>query len=79
MVRVDEDSALVKIGTTVASWLKTKCSPGAITTIHIIHGAGTSASLAPFGADGEDPMYCPDGYGRGGRWPRSFTYLHFRT
>jgi hypothetical protein len=28
------------MGTQLAAWLKTKCSPGAITTMHIIHGGG---------------------------------------
>lgn len=36
-VRVDDNSILIRIGTTLASWFKTKVSPGAITTMHIIH------------------------------------------
>ena len=36
-IRVDDDSMLIKIGTTLASLFRTKVSPGAITTMHIIH------------------------------------------
>jgi len=36
-VRVDDDSYLIKIGAALANLFKTKVSPGAITTMHIIH------------------------------------------
>ena len=36
-VRVDDDSYLIKIGTALAKAFKTKVSPGAITTMHVIH------------------------------------------
>jgi hypothetical protein len=44
-VRVDDDSMLIKIGTTLASLFKTKVSPGAITTMHIIHAPKGGLSL----------------------------------
>ena len=44
-VRVDDDSYLIKIGTALASAFKTKVSPGAITTMHIIHAPKGGLSL----------------------------------
>jgi len=44
-VRVDDDSVLIKIGTTLASWFKTKVSPGAITTMHVIHAPKAGLTL----------------------------------
>lgn len=44
LVWVDDNSVLIKIGTTLARWFGTKVSPGAITTMHIVHmpSAGTN-------------------------------------
>jgi len=36
-VRVDEDSVLLRIGTTLARWFKSPVSPEAITTMHVLH------------------------------------------
>jgi hypothetical protein len=44
-VRVDDDSYLIKIGTALARLFKTKVSPGAITTMHIIHAPKGGLSL----------------------------------
>ena len=44
-VRVDEDSYLIKIGTALARAFKTKVSPGAITTMHVIHAPKGGLSL----------------------------------
>src|SRR2546426_75177 len=44
-IRVDDDSVLIKIGTTLAGLFKTKISPGAITTMHIIHAPAGGLSL----------------------------------
>jgi hypothetical protein len=41
LVRVDQDSLLIKIGTQLATLVKSKVSPGAITTMHIIHAPGS--------------------------------------
>jgi hypothetical protein len=47
LVRVDENSYLIKIGQKLADLFGTKTSPGAITTMHIIHAPGAmSPSLA---------------------------------
>ena len=37
-VLVDDDSVLIRIGVFLATLLNTKVSPGAITTMHIVHG-----------------------------------------
>lgn len=44
-VRVDDDSYLIKIGTTLADWCKTKVSPRTITTMHIIHAPAGGLSM----------------------------------
>ena len=36
-VRVDDDSVLLRIGVKLASLFKTKVTPGAVTTMHVIH------------------------------------------
>jgi hypothetical protein len=36
-IRVDDDSILIRIGTTLARWFKSAVSPGAITTMHVLH------------------------------------------
>ncbi|HTW06422.1 MAG TPA: hypothetical protein VME46_02875 [Acidimicrobiales bacterium] len=41
LVRVDQDSVLIKIGTKLAAMVKSKVLPGAITTMHIIHAPGS--------------------------------------
>jgi hypothetical protein len=47
-VRVDDDSCLIKIGVLLADLFKTKITPGAITSMHIVHApaAGLSMPLA---------------------------------
>lgn len=44
LVWVDDNSVLIRIGTTLARWFGSSVSPGAITTMHVIHmpaGGGT--------------------------------------
>jgi hypothetical protein len=45
-IRVDEDSILIRIGTTLARWFKSAVSPGAITTMHVLHFPKGGVSLA---------------------------------
>ena len=44
-VRVDDDSYLIKIGTALANLFKTKVSPGAITTMHVVHAPAGGLSM----------------------------------
>lgn len=44
-VRVDDNSYLIKIGTTLSDLFKTKVSPGAITTMHIIHAPASGLDM----------------------------------
>lgn len=44
-VRVDDDSRLITIGVVLARLLKTKVSPGAITTMHIVHAPAGGLGL----------------------------------
>lgn len=44
-VRVDDDSALIKIGVLLARLFKTKVTPSAITSMHILHAPATGLGM----------------------------------
>lgn len=45
LVRVDDNSYLIKIGTALAALFRTKVTPGAITTMHIVHAPAGGLSV----------------------------------